>query len=89
MARAANDTGISWPAISSAVALLTSLRGRSGDSQADLIGSQPEQVVTALVVISTVLLEALTPDAGGDLFLRQLGLRALRYCPARDASGAP
>ena len=73
-----DDTAVTWEAFSSAVALLTSMRARSRDSQADLIGAQrPEPVVTALTIISSVLLESLTPDAGGDLFLELLGLAAL------------
>jgi hypothetical protein len=87
MARATDDTDVSWAAFSTAVAVLTSLRARSGDSQADLIGSQPpERVVTALAIISTALLEALTPTAGGDLFLGQLGLAALEHS-AKQSGG--
>jgi len=74
-----DDTTVSWPAVSSAVALVTSLRARSGDSQADLIGdAEPGQVITALTVVSTVLLDALAPDSRGDVFLELLGLEALR-----------
>lgn len=73
-----DDTAITWPAVSSAVALVTSLRARSGDSQADLISdAEPGQVVAALTVVSTVLLEALAPDSRGDVFLELLGLAAL------------
>ena len=84
MARATDDTAVTWAAFSAAVALLTSMRARSADSQADLIGDQrPEAVVTALVIISTALLEALIPDAGGDLFLQLLGLGALEHGTGR------
>jgi|GEM_PF-6091683 hypothetical protein len=88
MARATNDTDVSWAAFSSAVALLTSLRGRSRDSHADLIGSQPpEQVTTALAIISTALLEALTSAAGGDRFLELIGLDALEH--SAEQTGGP
>jgi hypothetical protein len=87
MARAPDDTAVTWTAFSSAVALLTSLRARSQDSQADLIGTEPpEHVVTALAIVSTALLEALTPDAGGDAFLEVLGLAALRHGGEQGAS---
>ncbi len=80
MARATDDATVTWADFSAATALLTSMRARSADSQADLIGDQrPEPVVTALVIITTALLEAFTPDAGGDLFLRHLGLGALEH----------
>lgn len=88
MARATDDTAVSWPAFSSAVAVLTSLRARSGDSQAALIDGQPPgQVIAALAIISTALLKALAPDAGGDLFLGQLGLAALEH--SAKQSGGP
>lgn len=80
MAGTKDATAVAWAALSSAVALLTSLRARARDSQADLIGdAEPGQVIAALAIISTALLEALTPDAGGDLFLERLGLAALEH----------
>ena len=79
MAGTKDDTTVSWPAVSSAVALVTSLRARSGDSQADLIGdAEPGEVIAALTIVSTVLLDALAPDSGGDVFLQLLGVEALR-----------
>lgn len=84
MAGTTDDTAVTWAAFSTATALLTSMRARSADSQADLIGDQrAEPVVTALVIISIALLEALTPDAGGDLFLQYLGLGALEHGTGR------
>ncbi len=73
-----------WPAISAATALLTSMRARADDPQAEIIAGQPpEQVVTALAIVSTVLLEALAPDAAGDRFLEHLGLAALEHGSGR------
>lgn len=79
MAGTKDDTTVSWPAVISAVALVTSLRARSGDSQADLIGdAEPGEVIAALTIVSTVLLDALAPDSGGDVLLQLLGVEALR-----------
>lgn len=85
MAEIKDGAAVTWEAFSSATALLTSMRARSGDSQADLIGDQrPEPVVTALVIISSVLLEAVVPDRGGDVFLELLGLAALENSSRRS-----
>ena len=84
MAGTKDGTAIGWPAVSSAVALVTSLRARSGDPQAGLIGdAEPREVVAALTIVSTVLLDALAPDSGGDVFLELLGLAALRESTPR------
>ena len=78
------DAAVSSAAVSTAVALLTSMRARSWDPQAGIIGDQPPgQVIAALTIISTALLEALTPVRGGDLFLQQLGLGALEHVAGR------
>lgn len=84
MAAIRGETAITWPAVSSAVALVTSLRASEGDSQAGLVGdAEPGHVITALTIVSTVLLDALAPDSRGDVFLELLGLAALEHGAGR------
>jgi hypothetical protein len=62
------------------VALLTSRRAGSGDLQAVLAGDvPPRQLITALEIVATGLLEVLFPADRGELALQILGLRALGH----------
>lgn len=80
MAGTKDDTAVSWPAMSAAVALLTARRAGSGHRQADIIGDMPPgQVITALEIIADAWLEIVMP---GDTFaaaLQLLGLAALEH----------
>jgi hypothetical protein len=73
-----DSTAVSWPAVSAAVALLTSHRAGSADAQADLVGDVPPgEVIAALEILGSVFLGALAPGGPGDRVLQFLGLRAL------------
>lgn len=77
MASTRDDTAVSWPAVSAAVALLTAQRARSCDSRAGIIGPVPAgEVITALEVIAGALLHVLSPDDDGAQALEALGLLA-------------
>lgn len=84
MAEIQGSTGVSWAAVSAAVALLTARQVRSGDGQADLLGGQPPgEVIAALVVVAVAFLEVLSPGDGGAAVLRDVGWLAA----AKDSGG--
>jgi hypothetical protein len=77
-----DGTAVSWSAMGSAVALLTSMQARAGDSQAAILGGQaPGEVLAALQIIAAACLQVLSPADKGARVLEALGLLAL----TRDA----
>ncbi len=75
-----SHTAATWPGVSVAVALLTSLRGGSADSQADVLGDQsPAEVLAAMEILAAVFLNAVAPDRRGDRVLELIGLAALEH----------
>ena len=80
MARTKGGTVVSWPAVSAAVALLTSLRGGSDDLRADVIGDlPPAEVLAAMEIIAAALTGLMFPGDQGGRFLELLGLSALEH----------
>ena len=78
MAGTRGDTAVSWPGVSSAIALLTARRAGSGDRQADILGDQSlSEVIAALEIIAAGFLQVLSPGDGGVQVLEDLGLLAL------------
>jgi hypothetical protein len=83
MARTKDDVAVTWPGVSAAVALLTSLRGGSADSRAEILADTPPgEVLGALEIFAAVFLAALAPGELGDQVLELIGLAALET--ARD-----
>ena len=74
------DAAVTWPGVSAAVALLTSLRGGSGDLRADVTGDLPEaEVLAAMEVLAAAFLNVLAPGGRGDHILELIGLAALEH----------
>lgn len=79
--------GVTWQAVSAAVAVLAVENSRSGDALAEVLGdADPVQVITALAIVAGAVLRLARPAAAGGAELgaegaagviRHLGLRAL------------
>ena len=55
MARTRDDTAVDWPAVNTAVALLTAQRGGFGDSRADILrDADPAEVLAAMEILAGV-----------------------------------
>lgn len=77
----------SWPALSGAVALLTSRPVRPGLSRAAVLGDvPPAELAAALEVIAAGCLEAMSPADGGAALLEAVGLLAARQAAIGEAS---
>lgn len=72
-----DGAAVGWPAVSSAVALLTALREDEPVAPAEFTsGHAPGEVTAALAIIATALLNVAAPGETGDLALRNIGLVA-------------
>ena len=69
---------VSWSAVGSAVALLTSLLAGAGDQQSAVLGDcPPGEALSALLVIAGACIEVLSSGDNGARVLEGLGLLAL------------
>jgi len=69
---------VSWSAMSTGVALVTSMLRDTGDQQAAVLGDcPPGEALTALQVIGAALVQVLSPGDNGARVLEGLGLLAL------------